>query len=284
MRKKKPAIRRRLIRLACFPLIAYFLYGCALMSFQDRLVFPRDVPGPRNAAAPLPAHWEQLTITAEDGSVVPAWLHMPFRRSKGGAAPAVMFFHGNAEVIDDIADTPEVEMYSTLGVAVMLVEYRGYGRATGAPSEKAIAADSVRFYDALAGHSGIDPKRIIFYGRSLGGGAACALARERKPFALIMQSCFLSLDAMAAKMWVPGFLLRNHFRNDEVVASLDCPILFMHGRNDTIVPCVNTERLVRLAKHGRAVYQACDHNDFPRDLEGYERDVEGFLRECGMVE
>ena len=49
---------------------------------------------------------------------------------------------------------------------------------------------------------------------------ACALARHRKPAAMILQSCFTSVTAMAARMGLPGFLVRHPFRNDEVVASL----------------------------------------------------------------
>jgi pimeloyl-ACP methyl ester carboxylesterase len=277
-------LRRRLIRLGVVAFACYAMYGCALMSFQDRLIFPRDIPGARDLADRVPAGWEQITVKGEDGSMVPAWLHLPRGRGAGEKCPVVMFFHGNAEIIDDIADSPIVGVYDKLGVAVLLVEYRGYGRAGGSPSEAAIAADSVKMYDLLAARPEIDPARIVYYGRSLGGGAACALALERKPAALIMQSCFMSINAMAAKMWLPGFLVRHQFRNDRVVATLDCPILFMHGSKDTIIPCAQGEALSKLAKRGKIVYQACDHNDFPTNAEAYRREIERFLRENGIIE
>jgi fermentation-respiration switch protein FrsA (DUF1100 family) len=279
----KPTLRRRLIRLGILVVTGYALYGCSLMSFQDRIIFPRDYPGPRSIAAKVPARWEQMTIKAEDGSVVPAWLHLPFHRQEGERVPVVMFFHGNAEIIDQIAEWPGLEIFNSDNVAVLLVEFRGYGRAGGAPSESAISADSVKFYDLLAARPEIDPARIVFYGRSLGGGAACALARERKPAAMIMQSCFMSINAMAAKMWMPGFLVRHHFRNDQVIPTLDCPILFMHGRNDTIIPCSHTEQLAKLARHGTTAFQACDHNDFPLDYEAYQKSIDEFLRQNGIV-
>src|SRR5262249_14196460 len=135
----KPTLRRRLIRLGILVVTGYALYGCSLMSFQDRLIFPRDVPGPRQISAKVPTRWEQMTIKAEDGSVVPAWLHLPLHRQEGERVPVVMFFHGNAEIIDQIAEWPGLEIFNSDNVAVLLVEFRGYGRAGGAPSEAAIS-------------------------------------------------------------------------------------------------------------------------------------------------
>lgn len=252
------------------------------MGFQERFIFPRDVPGKRDPAR-VPAGVEQMLVTGEDGSQVPAWLRMP-SHAAGERVPAVVFFHGNAEVIDDVAHSAEVMIYPAMGVAVLVVEYRGYGRAGGDPSEAAIVADSVKMYDALAARPDIDPKRIAFYGRSLGGGVACAVARQRPPRAMILQSTFTSVRAMAAKMLLPGFLVRHPFRNDEAVAALDLPILFMHGDKDNIIPRSHSDQLLAVAKRGRLVSQDCSHNDFPTDADGYRAEIEKFLRENGLVD
>jgi len=280
---RKGGWRGRTIRVAAALLVCYCLYGCGLMAMQDRFIFPRDVPGARDPRSPVPRGWEQVTVRGEDGSTVPAWLSLPARRAEGERVPAVMFFHGNAEVIDEIAVSDLVEMYGPMGVAVLLVEYRGYGRAGGAPSEAAIAADSVKFYDLLAARPEIDPARIVLHGRSLGGGAACDVARERKPAAMILQSTFTSVRAMASSMWVPGFIVRHPFRNDQIIPTLDIPILFMHGNRDDIIPYAHSEALVKLAKRGRLVSQDCSHNDFPGDYGAYRREIEKFLRENSIL-
>jgi fermentation-respiration switch protein FrsA (DUF1100 family) len=100
---------------------------------------------------------------------------------------------------------------------------------------------------------------------------------------MVLQSTFVSVRAMAASMWLPGFLARHPFRNDEVVRALEAPILFMHGDRDDIIPGSHSERLARMAKHGRLVWQPCAHNDFPGDEGAYQRDIEQFLREGGVV-
>ena len=281
---KKRSLAARLRWIVGALLVCYCVYLGAMMAFQERLIFPREAPGPRNAAAPVPPGWEQITVTGEDGSVVPAWLNLA-RRREGERVGAVMFFHGNGEVIDEAAQSDLIEMYHEMGVTVMVVEYRGYGRAwvgDSAPSQRAIVADSVKFRDLLAARPEIDPQKIVYYGRSLGGGVACAVAKERPPRAMILQSTFLSIRRIAAGMGVPGFLVRHPFRNDEVVASLDVPILIMHGTQDDVIPFWHGQELLRLAKHARLVTQDCHHNDFPGDFEGYRKEIEGFLREVGV--
>lgn len=263
--------------------VLYVVYGGLLMGFQERLIFPRGVPGARDALAPVRPGWEALAVAGEDGSRVPAWLKLPEQRRAGEKVPAVVFFHGNAEVIDDIADSDEVDMYPAMGIAVLLVEYRGYGRAGGAPSEKAIVADGVRFVDMLLKREEIDGTRVVFHGRSLGGGVACAVAKHRPPRAMVLQSTFYSLRSMAAGFGAPGFLVRHPFRNDEFVREFDGPILFMHGTEDDVIACSNTQRLAAIARHGRVVTQTCGHNDFPADMAAYRREVEAFLRENGVV-
>lgn len=277
----------RVRRIGVSLLICYMLYGGAMMALQDRFIFPRDVCGKRDAMAPVPRGWEQMTITAEDGSVVPAWLALPARvggvgGGEGERVPVVVFFHGNAELIDDIAGSSLASIYRGMGVGVLLVEFRGYGRAGGNPSQKAIVADAVKFYDLLAARPEVDKERIAYYGRSLGGGVACAVAMERRPRAMVLQSTFTSVASMAVGMGIPGFLVRHPFRNDEAVAKLDAPILFMHGSRDSIIPCAHSEALLRLAKRGKLAKQACDHNDFPSDLEAYRADIAALLRENGI--
>lgn len=280
--KKKRGWPARLRRMGLSLLVMYVLFCGGMMALQDRFIFPRDVAGSRDASVPPPRGWEQLIVTGEDGSKVPGWVSLPIA-ADGASVPVVMFFHGNAEVIDDLAQSAEIDIYRGMSVGVLLMEYRGYGRAQGTPSQKAIVADSVKMYDLLAARPEVDRERIVFYGRSLGGGVACALAKERRPRAMVLQSTFTSLTAMAARMGVPGFLVRHPFRNDEVVAALDVPMLFMHGSHDSIIPCRQSEALLRVAKRGRMVVQDCDHNDFPTDLDAYRREIETFLRENDVV-
>jgi len=78
--------------------------------------------------------------------------------------------------------------------------------------------------------------RIVAYGRSVGGGAAADLSRDRPVRALALQSTFSSVAAMARQALLPGFLVRDAFDNRRAVADFQGPILLMHGVQDEVIP------------------------------------------------
>lgn len=230
------------------------------------------------------------TLPTPDGGQVEAW-YWPAKSSvdsdagvdeKGGPrlAPAVIFCHGNAELVDN--GLGQAELYRQMGYAVLLPEYRGYGQSGGRPSQGSITEDLIAFRDRLAGTAGIDPARIVYHGRSIGGGFACALAARRPPAALVLESTFTSVASFTWGFGVPPVLCKNPLRNDRVVGKLDCPILLLHGRADTLVPCSHSEQLAALSRHATLALGDGEHNDFPRDWRWYESTIRSFLRELSL--
>jgi len=90
--------------------------------------------------------------------------------------------HGNAELIDFCQI--DFEPFTYLGLGVLLVEYPGYGRSEGTPSQKSITETFVKAYDTIAARKDVDTEKIILFGRSVGGSAVCALSLERPSAAL----------------------------------------------------------------------------------------------------
>src|SRR5688572_2608664 len=148
--------------------------------------------------------------------------------------PLVIFTHGNAELATDWL--PVFEEILHLGVAVLLVEYPGYGGAPGAPSESSILDVARSAFDWAAAEPRVDAKRIVAYGRSLGGGAAARLAADRPVAALILESSFTSVADFAARLLAPGFLVRDRFDTRKMLTAYRGPLLMIHGRLDTVVP------------------------------------------------
>lgn len=212
-----------------------------------------------------------------EGGRVEAW----FLPADGeGPRPAVIFAHGNGEAIDFWAHP--LDHYRRLGIHVLLPEYRGYGRSGGEPSEEAIANDMVTFYDRLAAREDVDADRIIFHGRSLGGGAMGALAKQRKPAGLILQSTFTSISAFAKRFMLPDFLVSDPFDTLAIVPQLDIPILVLHGTKDGVVPYDHGATLHAAAKNGELVTYDCGHNDMPSD-DRYWGPVEKYLATGGFT-
>ena len=194
-----------------------------------------------------------------------------------GRAPLMMFTHGNGELAEFWVE--EFEVPRRLGFGVLLVEYPGYGPAPGSPSEKSITAATRGLYDWAVNDPRVDPKRIIAYGRSLGGGAAVKLAIERPVAALILESAFTSVSDFAARFMAPAFLIRDPFDSRTALASYRGPLFVIHGRHDTVVPVAHGKELASLVPGARFRELNCGHNDCPRQWEA----ILGFLLDNGIV-
>lgn len=268
------------LRIASGVIVFYLAYCCLLFLFQRYMLFPRyqiDTPyGTVNRP-----DMEKMWLPTSYGRVE-AWFLPPAPNQVTGPAPAVIFAHGNAELIDFWPQ--ELNNFTALGMGLLLVEYPGYGRSEGSPSQQRIAEVFLKAYDMLIARSDVDPSRIVLFGRSLGGGAVCDLAARRPSAALILMSTFTSVKSFATKFLVPGFLVKDPFDNLTVVQSYTGPVLVMHGRNDTLIPYRHGVALHRAARQGEMVTYPCQHNDCPPSWKTFWQDVESFLYKARIVD
>ena len=211
---------------------------------------------------------------------VEAWFLPPPLDDLAKPAPAIIFAHGNAELIDYWPQ--ELRGFSSNGIGLLLVEYPGYGRSEGTPSQESIVETLMIAYDTLIAREDVDPSQIVLFGRSLGGGAVLALADRRPSAALILMSTFTSITSFASRFLVPGFLVRDPFDSLASIASYNGPILIIHGRHDTLVPHKHGETLYHAARHARMVTYDCNHTDCPSSWEIFWQDVIVFLKNAGI--
>jgi pimeloyl-ACP methyl ester carboxylesterase len=253
------------------------LCGCisvAVFTVQRRLIFPTHHLPPVPSHARLPVNAEQIWV--EHGQVrVESWFLPGLGVSVVKPGPLVIFFHGNAEVIDELPQ--QFTRYTDMGISVALMEYRGYGRSNGSPSQKALSEDAAELYRRLIKRPDVRSERVFFHGRSLGGGVACALAARHRPVALILESTFTSLRAMASRLWIPGFLVRDPFDNADVLQSFDAPSLILHGREDEIIPFAHGEVLANLNPQARLVAFDAGHNDLAIQTRPYWTTITDFI-------
>ncbi len=249
-----------------------------LVALQRSLLFPRHMlTVAPNAGDDIPG-LERLWIDSDEGRVE-AWFLPGDGVSAQKPGPAVLFAHGNGELIDHWPQT--LAGYRRLGISVLLPEYRGYGRSAGSPSQRSIESDFVRFYELLIKRPEVDGTRLLFHGRSLGGGAVCALAARRPPRALILMSTFTSVRQMARRFWAPGFIVKDPFDNLAVVKKLSLPIFVLHGDADTLIPVEQGQALAEAAKQSDLkLYSGQPHNFWPRS---FFADVKPFLQKSGIL-
>jgi len=257
------------ILLALF--VGYFFLACAM---QRSVLFPAPRLAGGNPLERIPGA-ERLWLDT-DAAHAEAW-YLPPLSATPAPAPLLVFAHGNGELIDDWAEA--FEPPRRWGAAVLLVEYPGYGRSTGSPSQASIAATMASAFDRMTARAEIDPNRIIAYGRSLGGGAACALARERRLAALVLESTFTSVRQLARGFGLPGFLVRDPFDNLDALRSYPGPVLIVHGERDEIIPAQHAAALHAAAQRSRLALEPCGHNDCQRPWLL----VRDFLLENGLI-
>ena len=269
-----------LVKTIAWLFIFYCIYCVFLFLVQRAVLFPRgQIPPPPVPDVKMTSP-EKIWIETSYGKIE-AWYLPPAASRSQLPAPAVIFAHGNAELIDY---WPEVlKNFSRMGIGLLLVEYPGYGRSSGRPSEQSIQHTFVAAYDALVSKKEIDPSRIVLFGRSIGGGAVCALSRKRPSAAMILMSAFTSVQAMASKFGMPGFLVRDPFNNLQTVAHYRQPLLVIHGQHDNIIPPVHGAKLHAAAENGTFITYRAGHNDCPPDWNLFWKDIESFLSDSGII-
>jgi fermentation-respiration switch protein FrsA (DUF1100 family) len=267
-----------MIKILIGAVVVYAFYCGALFLLQRQMLYPRYLMGASGHSGSVPKGVEPLRIGTPEGTIE-AWYLPPV--GGGTPAPAMIFAHGNAETIDGLV--PEFRPIAALGMGVLLVEYPGYGRSKGSPSQASITAAMVAAYDHLAARPEVDPSRIVLYGRSLGGGAACVLAARRPSAGLILISTFTSVRSFARRYGVPGVLVRDPFDNLAVIRSYRRPILIIHGLHDEVISYSHAKNLYRAAPDGQLITYECGHNDCPPDPHQFVRDLQFFLVETGVL-
>lgn len=231
-----------------------------LWALQRQLVyFPDRTPVP--PAADVIAGARDVTLHTADGLELGAW----FVPATGGADTemAVLVAPGNGG--NRAGRAGLAQELSSRGLAVLLMDYRGYGGNPGSPSEEGLAADADAAVDALE-ELGYPPRRTIYLGESLGSGVVAALQARRPPAGLVLRSPFTELADVGAHHypWLPvRALLRDRFPVVEHLATSDVPVTVVYGDRDSVVPTALSARVADRAPSlsERLVLPGADHND-----------------------
>ncbi|MFT6399297.1 MAG: pimeloyl-ACP methyl ester carboxylesterase [Bradymonadia bacterium] len=180
----------------------------------------------------------------------------------------MLFSHGNGELIDHW-----VQPFARLrdrGINVALVEFRGYGRSTGQPDENRLVADFCEAAAILRERESVDASRVVYFGRSLGGGVVCGAAARQPPAALVLASTFTSVPALAQSlMGIPAFAISQKFDNLQSLKAYQGPVLISHGTHDEIVPFKHALELEAAGGEVTLSKQPCGHNDWPVSWEDW---------------
>jgi len=246
---------------------------------------------------------EDVTVTTEDGVTLRGWFYRTFlqkliakieqeqgkkttgKKSKGQTttesasndlkpaqpligSPTVLYLHGNSgnishryPLLRSLANGTQFNLF--------VVDYRGYGKSEGKPSEEGLKKDAEAMLKALVARDDIDKSRIIVYGQGLGGSLAFHLATAestRKLFqAMVIENTFTSVRDMAETLlpsWLSPLsaLIKSNFDSVALLREkkLEIPTLFVATAQDEVVPYNQMKQLFRTAQ--RCATPACKEN------------------------
>lgn len=255
----------RLARIMLLLVVGLVIF---VMAFEDKLIyFPSKYPD---------GFWDVESIPAREGEVIPkvedcffettdgvrlhGWYCTPHCQTGGSLVPVesrivLLWFHGNAGNISYRYEM--IRKMMELPAQVFIIDYRGYGKSGGYPTEQGLYLDARAAWDYLTNERGVPAQRIIVFGKSLGGVPAIELASQVEPAGMIIQSSFSSARDMAAAImpFLPQFLLHTKMDSVSKLDRVRCPKLFIHSRADEVVPYKLGRRLYEAAPEPKQFYE-----------------------------
>ncbi|MAL80071.1 MAG: hypothetical protein CMN55_13330 [Sneathiella sp.] len=254
MYKARMTLRHK-IYIALFAALMIFVVipFAGIYIIQRAIVFP--IPEHAGPAEPG-GGFAPVVVETPDGERLNMLYH-----PEGAAAASILVFHGSAEIAADQLDRGRT--LAAAGYGVLIAEYRGYGGSSGSPSEEGVITDGIAAYDFLAAKAG-GPIGLLAH--SMGAAIAVPVAAARDPFAVVLESPFLSLLEVTRYRvgWVPfDFMMKYPFHSDRRISAVKAPILIIHGSEDKVVPFRQGEKLATLAPKGTAFIKIDEagHND-----------------------
>lgn len=256
----------------------YFIWCVIAYLFQGQMVFPRRYANQWQRVS-VPDHIEALWLDHPDSIRTEAWFRPGEGISSDRPGPLVIYAHGNGELIDNNIELSD--FLHSQSISILLIEYRGYGRSQGTPSEQVIVRDAHRWIEQMKLRQDVDARQLIYWGRSIGAGVMCQLALEESPAGLILQTALLRCDTFAWRFGFPPFLMRHPFRTDLALPDIFCPLLILQHTTDQIAPITDGRMMKQLAA-GPATLIELDgtHNALASqaEQERQERAIRQFLK------
>ena len=159
----------------------------------------------------------------------------------------VLYFHGNADNLQRWANYHKD--LTSRGYDFFVMDYRGYGKSSGKPSEQFLYEDARFFYDFL--RKTYDSTQIVIYGRSLGTGIAAQLASQVSAKCLILETPYNNINCALAKHIFLNQLpysLDCKLETERFLPIIKCPILAFHGTSDWVIPYACAKKIIPLLR------------------------------------
>lgn len=246
-------------------LATLYIAGAILLRYgQHKLIF---FPNSQVKSTPEEYNldYQDVWIDIDHGQIHGWWI--PASKED---TPTLLYFHGNSSNNGDLTEVTSI--FHQLGVSVLLIDYRGYGKSSPIfPNETRVYEDAEAAWQYLIQERQIKPQQVFTYGHSLGGAIAIELANRHPEMAgLITEGTFTSMRDMAdlrpiLKIFPLSWLLTQRFDSLSKVKSIQTPWLILHGTADETVPLLMAKKLFATASESKKlkIISQANHNNLP---------------------
>ena len=231
--------------------------------------------------SPPPEPWQEVRLGVEGVGEVVGWAH-PGTPSR----PVALFLHGNGENLETMRLSGTLDVLAHLGVGFLAIDYPGYGRSEGKPSEASLVASGLAGIDWLREQHAARP--LILCGWSLGAAVAAQLAaaRPRDVSGLVLMSAWSSLESVGAEhypRWLVRLSMSDTYDSLSAVAGIELPALVVPGERDGIIPAAHGKELAAALAGSRWVeVRGAGHNDLLGRREVWA-ELEAFVHEVAAA-
>ena len=232
-------------RLLALVALATVTAGCR-ESIERRFIYYPSRPLAADPSS-VGLAFRDVAFTAADGVRLHGWL------IAGRTPTTLLYSHGNGGNIGGRVAIARL-LADQLGVGLFMYDYRGYGRSEGAPSETGLVSDALGARAALLGE-GVAAEHVVYFGRSLGAAVTLDLALAHPPRAVVLESPFASVRAMASTVLPGGGLLfRTRWDSLAKIPSLRAPLLMLHSDADETIPYAQGRALFAAAPEPKTFF------------------------------
>jgi pimeloyl-ACP methyl ester carboxylesterase len=206
--------------------------------------------------------YEEMWIDTDEGGKLHAYFV-----SGWPERPLVVFFHGNAGNISNRVSN--LCYLRTIGVPIVIFDYRGYGLTEGTPTDENSLYGDGRAVVQYMKSRGWELDNMVYFGRSMGGAIALEMAIVDPPAGLVLEGAWTSMK-QESRHFMPFFYYTvgwwafpDIFNNVEKIGSLKVPLVLIHGSEDKIVPTWMSEKLYEEAPDPKSLHiiEGAGHSD-----------------------
>lgn len=276
------SVNRRRLKILLAALLTLVLLWIMLRWFEHHQVY---YPSKRMDFTPAAFRWKfsDVDLKTADGVRLHGWF-LPAEPESANRQRVVLHLHGNAGNISHRLH--DYEIFRQAGLNILALDYRGYGRSEGRPSEGGTYLDAEAAQAWLV-KAGFLPKNIIVWGESLGGGVATELALRQKVGALALQSTFTSIPDVGAELfpWLPvRWISTIRYDTRSKLPGIQVPVAVLHSRADTLIAFHHGEENFAAAGRAKVFCELLgNHNDTLSTPAGQTKFREGLEKVLALM-